>query len=90
MQFPILVAFQRELSFLPNLNLTRFRRLTRSVRLPFLRVADLVSLVRFAKHEQNDLHPFRDDVHKNFAEWMASNTGPRAFGRPRMLPRPGD
>jgi type I restriction enzyme R subunit len=34
-------------------------------------LADLVSLVRFAMHEQTDLHPFRDDVHKNFASWMA-------------------
>ena len=34
-------------------------------------LADLVSLVRFAMHEQSDLHPFRDDVHKNFAQWMA-------------------
>jgi type I restriction enzyme R subunit len=34
-------------------------------------LADLVSLVRFAMHEQSDLHPFRDDVHKNFARWMA-------------------
>jgi type I restriction enzyme R subunit len=34
-------------------------------------LADLVSLVRFAMHEQSDLHPFRDDVHKNFAAWMA-------------------
>jgi type I restriction enzyme R subunit len=34
-------------------------------------LADLVSLVRFAMHERNDLHPFRDDVHKNFAQWMA-------------------
>jgi type I restriction enzyme R subunit len=34
-------------------------------------LADLVSLVRFAMHEQSDLHPFRDDVHKNFAHWMA-------------------
>ena len=34
-------------------------------------LADLVSLVRFAMHEQSDLHPFRDDVHENFAQWMA-------------------
>ena len=34
-------------------------------------LADLVSLVRFAMHEQTDLYPFRDDVHKNFARWMA-------------------
>jgi type I restriction enzyme R subunit len=33
-------------------------------------LADLVSLVRFAMHEQSDLHPFRDDVHKNFAQWI--------------------
>jgi len=33
-------------------------------------LADLVSLVRFAMHEQSDLHPFRDDVHRNFAQWM--------------------
>jgi type I restriction enzyme R subunit len=43
-------------------------------------LADLVSLVRFAMHEQSDLHPFRDDVHKNFAAWMAQQeTNGRKF-----------
>ena len=43
-------------------------------------LADLVSLVRFAMHEENDLHPFRDDVHKNFAAWMVlQESGGRKF-----------
>ncbi|MCU1303597.1 MAG: type restriction protein res subunit [Candidatus Sulfotelmatobacter sp.] len=40
-------------------------------------LADLVSLVRFAMHEQSDLHPFRDDVHKNFAQWMSQQQSNR-------------
>ncbi len=34
-------------------------------------LADLVSLVRFAIHQENDLHPFKDDVDARFAAWMA-------------------
>jgi len=34
-------------------------------------LTDLVSLVRFAIHQENDLHPFKDDVDARFAAWMA-------------------
>ncbi len=34
-------------------------------------LTDLVSLVRFAVHQENDLHPFKDEVDARFAKWMA-------------------
>lgn len=33
-------------------------------------LADVVSLVRYAVHQENELHPFREDVDKRFAEWI--------------------
>ncbi len=33
-------------------------------------LADLVSLVRFAMHQDEDLKPFRDKVEERFANWM--------------------
>jgi type I restriction enzyme R subunit len=34
-------------------------------------LADIVSLVRFALHQENELRPFRDQVNERFAQWMA-------------------
>ena len=34
-------------------------------------LADLVSLVRFAMHQDDELKPFRDKVEERFANWMA-------------------
>jgi len=34
-------------------------------------LTDIVSLVRFAIHQQDELHPFEDDVNARFARWMA-------------------
>jgi len=34
-------------------------------------LADLVSLVRFAMHQDEDLKPFRDKVEERFTNWMA-------------------
>ena len=34
-------------------------------------LTDLVSLVRFAIHQQNELHPFQEDVNARFAAWLA-------------------
>ena len=33
-------------------------------------LADIVSLVRFAIRQQNELHPFREDVDARFADWV--------------------
>ena len=33
-------------------------------------LADIVSLVRFAIHQQNELHPFSEDVDPRFADWI--------------------
>ena len=35
-------------------------------------LTDVVSLVRYTIHQQNDLHPFRDDVDARFADWIDS------------------
>jgi type I restriction enzyme R subunit len=35
-------------------------------------LTDVVSLVRYAIHEQSELHPFRDDVEARFANWIES------------------
>jgi type I restriction enzyme R subunit len=34
-------------------------------------LADIVSLVRFALHQENELRPFREQVNERFAQWMA-------------------
>jgi type I restriction enzyme R subunit len=34
-------------------------------------LTDIVSLVRFAVHQQEELHPFQEDVSARFARWMA-------------------
>jgi type I restriction enzyme R subunit len=34
-------------------------------------LTDIVSLVRFAIHQQPDLHPFQEDVKTRFASWLA-------------------
>jgi type I restriction enzyme R subunit len=34
-------------------------------------LTDIVSLVRFAIHQQEELHPFQEDVTARFARWMA-------------------
>ena len=34
-------------------------------------LADIVSLVRFALHQENELRPFHDQVNERFAQWMA-------------------
>lgn len=41
-------------------------------------LADIVSLVRFALHQDGELRPFRDQVNERFAQWMA---GQQANGR---------
>jgi len=33
-------------------------------------LADIVSLVRFALHQESELRPFREQVNERFAEWM--------------------
>ncbi len=33
-------------------------------------LADMVSLVRYAIHQENDLHPFREDVDRRFGDWI--------------------
>jgi len=33
-------------------------------------LADIVSLVRFALHQEGELKPYRDKVHQRFADWM--------------------
>jgi len=33
-------------------------------------LADMVSLVRYAIHQESDLHPFREDVDRRFADWI--------------------
>ena len=34
-------------------------------------LADIVSLVRFALHQERELHPYREQVNERFAAWMA-------------------
>jgi type I restriction enzyme R subunit len=34
-------------------------------------LTDIVSLVRFAIHQQDELHPFQDDVRARFARWVS-------------------
>jgi type I restriction enzyme R subunit len=34
-------------------------------------LADIVSLVRFALHQDNELRPFHDQVNERFAQWIA-------------------
>ena len=34
-------------------------------------LTDIVSLVRFAIHQQPELHPFQEDVKARFANWLA-------------------
>ena len=41
-------------------------------------LTDIVSIVRFAIHQQDELHPFEDDVNARFARWMAQQ---EAIGR---------
>jgi type I restriction enzyme, R subunit len=38
-------------------------------------LTDIVSLVRFAIHQQDELHPFEDDVNARFARWIAEQEG---------------
>jgi type I restriction enzyme R subunit len=38
-------------------------------------LTDIVSLVRFAIHQQDELHPFEEDVNARFARWMAQQQG---------------
>ena len=33
-------------------------------------LADIVSLVRFALHQEDELRPFREQVNERFAQWM--------------------
>jgi type I restriction enzyme R subunit len=43
-------------------------------------LADIVSLVRFALHQEGELRPFRDQVNERFAQWMAQQqTNGRQF-----------
>ena len=34
-------------------------------------LADIVSLVRFALHQEGELKPYRDEVNRRFANWLA-------------------
>lgn len=49
-------------------------------------LADVVSLVRYAIHQENELHPFREDVDRRFADWVEQqrNNG-AAFTQEQML-----
>jgi type I restriction enzyme, R subunit len=38
-------------------------------------LTDIVSLVRFAIHQQDELRPFEDDVNARFARWMTQQQG---------------
>ena len=34
-------------------------------------LTDIVSLVRYAIHQQDELHPFQEDVQARFTRWMS-------------------
>jgi type I restriction enzyme, R subunit len=38
-------------------------------------LTDIVSLVRFAIHQQDELHPFEDDVNARFTRWISKQEG---------------
>jgi type I restriction enzyme R subunit len=45
-------------------------------------LADIVSLVRFALHQEGELAPYREKVNQRFADWLAKQgTGGRKFTR---------
>jgi hypothetical protein len=46
-------------------------------------LTDLVSLVRFAMHRDDELVPFPERVNENFEKWMAEQTLPRPQGEGR-------
>lgn len=49
-------------------------------------LTDVVSLVRYAIHQQDDLHPFREDVDPRFADWIeAQRNHGVTFTGERML-----
>ena len=51
-------------------------------------LTDLVSLVRYAMHQENELVPYPERVHANFKAWLAQQEArrPRAGGDPASLP----
>ena len=49
-------------------------------------LADVVSLVRYAIHQENELHPFREDVDRRFADWVEKQKqNGAAFNDEQML-----
>jgi len=49
-------------------------------------LTDIVSLVRFALHQEGELRPFRDEVNERFDKWLAEQETVGAHGmRPRQF-----
>ena len=45
---------------------------------------DIVSLVRFAIHQQSELHPYQEDVNARFERWMAQQKSARRSFTPEQ------
>jgi type I restriction enzyme R subunit len=48
-------------------------------------LTDIVSLVRFALHEQPELHPYQEEVNARFARWIAQQEGAGKLFTPDQL-----
>ena len=48
-------------------------------------LTDIVSLVRFALHEQPELHPYQEDVNARFARWIAQRESAGKLFTPDQL-----
>ncbi len=48
-------------------------------------LTDIVSLVRFAIHQQPELHPYQEDVNARFARWMAQQESAGKLFTPDQL-----
>src|SRR5664280_1917551 len=48
-------------------------------------LTDIISLVRFALHEQPDLHPYREDVNGRFARWITQQESAGKLFTPDQL-----
>ena len=48
-------------------------------------LTDIVSLVRFALHEQPELHPYQEDVNARFARWIAQQESAGKLFTPDQL-----
>ena len=49
-------------------------------------LTDLVSLVRYAIHQDNELVPFPERVNANFNAWLARHVGPASAGQKPFTP----